>query len=97
MTKRPIKIGDFEYPAGVSLLASAYLVHHDPDIYPDPMAFRPERFLALEVIVEGALRNTGGGRDVLHAAAIKALLNQDLKPGVDDLLAYIWSSHANSI
>jgi cytochrome P450 len=45
LTKRPIKIGDFEYPAGVSLLASAYLVHHDPDIYPDPMAFRPERFL----------------------------------------------------
>ena len=24
---------------------NAYLVHHDPDIYPDPYAFRPERFL----------------------------------------------------
>ena len=30
---------------GVALVASAYLVHHDPDIYPDPYAFRPERFL----------------------------------------------------
>jgi cytochrome P450 len=29
----------------VVLLASAYLVHHDPDIYPEPLAFRPERFL----------------------------------------------------
>ncbi len=45
LTKQPVKIGDFEYPAGVALLASAYLVHHDPRIYPDPHAFRPERFL----------------------------------------------------
>ena len=45
LTKRPITIGGFEYPAGVALVASAYLVHHDPDIYPDPYAFRPERFL----------------------------------------------------
>jgi cytochrome P450 len=46
LTKRPVKIGGFEYPAGVSLLASAFLVHHDPEIYPEPYAFRPERFLA---------------------------------------------------
>jgi len=45
LTKRPITIGGFEYPAGVSLLASAFLVHHDPEIYPEPGAFRPERFV----------------------------------------------------
>jgi cytochrome P450 len=45
LTKKPIRIGDWEYPPGVSLLASAFLVHHDPDIYPEPHAFRPERFL----------------------------------------------------
>jgi cytochrome P450 len=45
LTKRPVTIGGFEYPAGVALLASAYLVHHDPAIYPEPYAFRPERFL----------------------------------------------------
>jgi cytochrome P450 len=45
LTKKPVKIGPIEYPAGVALLASAYLVHHDPDIYPDPRALRPERFL----------------------------------------------------
>jgi cytochrome P450 len=45
LTKRPVKIGEIEYPAGVALLASTFLVHHDPDIYPDPYSFRPERFL----------------------------------------------------
>ena len=44
LTKRPVKIGDFEYPAGVALLASAFLVHLDPGVYPEPYAFRPERF-----------------------------------------------------
>jgi cytochrome P450 len=47
LTKRPVTIGGVEYPPGVALLASAYLVHHDPDIYPEPYAFRPERFLGV--------------------------------------------------
>jgi cytochrome P450 len=42
---RAVTIGGFEYPPGVVLLASAYLVHHDPEIYPDPYAMRPERFI----------------------------------------------------
>ena len=45
LTKKPIKIGAWEYPPGVSLLASGFLVHHDPEIYPEPYAFRPERFV----------------------------------------------------
>jgi cytochrome P450 len=32
-------------PAGVALSPNIYLVHHHPDVYPDPYAFRPERFL----------------------------------------------------
>jgi cytochrome P450 len=42
---RPIEVGGFQYPTGVCLVPNAYLVHHDPDLYPDPYAFRPERFL----------------------------------------------------
>ena len=45
LTKREIEIGGVRYPPGVVLLASAYLVHHDLDLYPEPAAFRPERFL----------------------------------------------------
>jgi cytochrome P450 len=45
LVKQPVAIGGWDYPEGVALLANAYLVHHDPEIYPDPYAFRPERFL----------------------------------------------------
>jgi cytochrome P450 len=43
--KKPIELGGWHYEPGASLVASSYLVHHDPEIYPDPYAFRPERFL----------------------------------------------------
>ena len=42
---KPVEVGGWRYEPGPSLIASAYLVHHDPDVYPDPYAFRPERFL----------------------------------------------------
>jgi cytochrome P450 len=45
LTKREVEIGGVRYPPGVVLMASAYLIHHDPEIYPEPHAFRPERFL----------------------------------------------------
>src|SRR4051812_30712510 len=45
LTKQEVTIGGWTYPKGVCLVAHAYLVHHDPAIYPDPYAFRPERFI----------------------------------------------------
>ena len=45
LVKQPVEIGGWRYEPGVVLAASAWLVHHDPDVYPDPFAFRPERFL----------------------------------------------------
>jgi cytochrome P450 len=45
MVKQPIEIGGIHYSPGVALVANAYLLHHDPAIYPEPHAFRPERFL----------------------------------------------------
>jgi cytochrome P450 len=45
LVKKHVEIGGFTYPPGVVLVVNAHLVHHDPEIYPDPHAFRPERFL----------------------------------------------------
>ncbi len=43
--KQPIEVGGWSYPTGACLVANSYLLHHDADLYPDPYAFRPERFL----------------------------------------------------
>src|ERR687897_3013929 len=45
LVMEPVEIGGRHYKPGVCLLADAYLLHHDADIFPDPYAFRPERFL----------------------------------------------------
>ena len=44
LVKRPVEIGSWTYPPNACVVANAYLVHHDPAIYPDPYAFRLERF-----------------------------------------------------
>jgi cytochrome P450 len=41
----PMEIGGRLLPAGVTVAPCIYLVHRRPDIYRDPLAFRPERFL----------------------------------------------------
>jgi cytochrome P450 family 135 len=45
LVKQPVTVGGWDYEPGCSLVANAYLVHHDPETYPDPYAFRPERFV----------------------------------------------------
>ena len=45
LVKQPLTVGGWSYPPGVCLIANAYLIHHDADIYEDPYAFRPERFM----------------------------------------------------
>ena len=59
VVKQAIEIGGIRYPPGVALLVSAYLVHRDPDIYPQPEAFRPERFLQREE--DGRIRGRSPG------------------------------------
>jgi cytochrome P450 len=41
----PLEIGGHVLAAGVSINPSIYLLHRRPDLYPEPRAFRPERFL----------------------------------------------------
>jgi cytochrome P450 family 135 len=41
----PVEIGGYELPAGVSVVPSVYLAHRNPEVYPGPGAFKPERFL----------------------------------------------------
>ena len=41
----PMEFGGWELPAGVLIAPSIYLTQRREDLYPEPLAFRPERFL----------------------------------------------------
>jgi cytochrome P450 family 135 len=41
----PVELGGYELPAGASAVPSIHLIHRDPEIYPEPNHFLPERFL----------------------------------------------------
>jgi cytochrome P450 family 135 len=41
----PMELGGWELPAGTGVFPCIYMVHTREDLYPEPLAFRPERFL----------------------------------------------------
>lgn len=41
----PLTFGGWDLPAGVNIAPNIWLIHRDPALYPEPEAFRPERFL----------------------------------------------------
>jgi cytochrome P450 len=43
--QEPMEIGGHLLPAGVTVTPCIWLMHRRPDVYPEPEAFRPERFL----------------------------------------------------
>ena len=47
MAAQPFEIGGREIPVGTMIAPCIYLVHRNPEIYPDPEAFKPERFLGV--------------------------------------------------
>lgn len=42
---RPLMLDGIELPAGAGIAACLVAAHLDPDVYPEPEAFRPDRFL----------------------------------------------------
>jgi cytochrome P450 len=92
VVKREVEIGGWRYEPGVALVASAYLVHHDPTIYPGPYAFRPERFLERKPGTYTWIPFGGGVRRCLGAsfailemkAVLRALFETaELEPAAD--------------
>ena len=45
LLREPAHIGGYDLPAGEVVAASIYLAHKNPDVYPQPERFQPERFL----------------------------------------------------
>lgn len=40
-----VRLGEFTLPAGSDVIWSAYALHRDPTLYPDPLRFDPDRWL----------------------------------------------------
>lgn len=57
----PMPVGPYELPAGISVGVNTYLTHRHAELYPEPEAFRPERFLDGGLSPAAAWVPFGGG------------------------------------
>ena len=64
----PMTIAGHELPAGVKVAPCVTLVHRRADLYPDPHAFRPDRFLGVKPGTYTWIPFGGGVRRCLGAA-----------------------------
>jgi cytochrome P450 len=81
---RPLPLGLWLLPESTVVAVSIYLVHHDPDAFPDPGRFLPDRFLGAQpsrahsfVAFGGGTRRCLGGR--LALLEIRTVLAQLLR------------------
>lgn len=65
---KPFRLRDWDIPAGLGVAAAIPAVHFDPEIYPEPDVFRPERFLERKFTPFEFLPFGGGHRRCLGAA-----------------------------
>jgi cytochrome P450 len=68
----PWQLGEWRLPANSSVLISILLLHHRSDVYPDPFAFRPERFLGVKPGTYTWIPFGGGIRRCLGASLAMA-------------------------
>jgi cytochrome P450 len=68
----PWQLGEYRMPADSSILMSILLLHHREDVYPDPFAFRPERFVGRKPGTYTWIPFGGGIRRCLGAALAMA-------------------------
>ncbi len=68
----PWQLGPYGVPADSAIAISILLVHHREDIYPDPFAFRPERWLERKPGTYEWIPFGGGTRRCLGAALAMA-------------------------
>jgi cytochrome P450 len=66
--EEPTEIGGFPLPAGVTVAPSIYLLHRHPDLYYNPDAFCPQRFLDQQPAPHTWVPFGGGVRRCLGAA-----------------------------
>jgi cytochrome P450 len=69
----PLTFGGHDLPAGAFVSACSYLVHRRPDLYPEPLAFRPGRWLEGRELPPYAFIPFGGGGRRCPGAAFASM------------------------
>ncbi|MEM9770609.1 MAG: cytochrome P450 [Cyanobacteria bacterium P01_D01_bin.73] len=72
--EKTFNLGGYEIREGLMMMGSVYLVHHHPDIYPEPDRFRPERFLERTFSATEFMPFGGGSRRCIGSALAMAEL-----------------------
>src|SRR3954451_13339350 len=76
---KPRVVAGWELPPGVKVYPAIALVHHRPDLYPNPDAFRPERFTDDGAEAYAWLPFGGGIRRCIGAALAQAEMSEVLR------------------
>ena len=76
---KPRVVAGWELPPGVKVYPAIALVHLRPDLYPDPTAFRPERFVDGGTESYAWLPFGGGIRRCIGAALAQAEMSEVLR------------------
>jgi cytochrome P450 len=93
LTKQPLELDGLTIPEGTIVAPFITLVHRRPDIYPDPLEFRPERFLGTRPGTYSWIPFGGGMRRCIGASmaqleatvVLRTLIEElDLRPAVDE-------------
>jgi cytochrome P450 len=75
----PMEFGGHLIPAGVSVTPCIYLMHRRADVYPEPLRFRPERFLEQPAGTYTWIPFGGGVRRCLGASFAQFEMKQVLR------------------
>lgn len=81
----PMELGGYTIPAGTTIAPCVHLVHRREDIYPEPLRFRPERFLERPAGTYTWIPFGGGVRRCLAASYAQLLMKQVIRTVVSEV------------
>jgi cytochrome P450 family 135 len=81
----PMELGGYTIPAGITVAPCVHLVHRRPDVYPEPLRYRPERFLERPAGTYTWIPFGGGVRRCLAASYAQLLMKQVIRTVVGEV------------
>ncbi len=82
---KPMQLGGYTIPAGTTVAPCVHLVHRRTDVYPEPLRFRPERFLEQPAGTYTWIPFGGGVRRCLAASYAQLLMKQVISTTIADV------------